>query len=224
MMKCDVIIPARGGSKGIPNKNLQKMGGGTLIERAINTAKASKYTDMVYVSTNDKDIFDLAYERGADPIWRPENLSLDTSKSEEALYHTITRTSDYGAQYICFMQCTSPFTKPEDIDRGMEIMEATGADCLFTAVSFHSFIWKYDEQDHSQLRGINHHHSVRLRRQDRQKEYLETGNFYIFKKNGFLKHRHRFFGKIEILEIPKSRAMEIDTEEDLIIANASEAL
>ena len=115
------------------------------------------------------------------------------------------------------MQCTSPLVQSEDIERGIQQFTDNGLDSLFSASRFHGFVWKVD--DGGKLKGVNHSHSARVRRQDRQDEFYENGAFYILNVEKFLRAGHRFFGKIGVLEMPVSRCIEVDTQEDLEIAS-----
>lgn len=112
------IIPARGGSKGIPYKNIKLVGGKPLIAWNIIAAKKSKFIDDVYVSTDDEKISSIALSYGAKIINRPAELARDESSSESALLHAIGQINSEGVfpNEIVFLQCTSPLTTCEDID------------------------------------------------------------------------------------------------------------
>lgn len=215
---CDAIIPARGGSKGVPRKNLRTVGGVPLVVRAIRAAQGCTQVRGVYVSTDDEEITAMAERNGASIIRRPDALSGDTASSESAILHAL----EAGAgsipppDVICFMQCTSPFTQASDIQGALETLAREKSDSLFTATRVHHFLWKRDPES---MAGINHVHNERKRRQDRQAEFMENGAFYIFKREGFLAAKHRFFGKISVHEMPPNRSIEIDTEDDLIMSN-----
>ena len=113
-----VIIPARGGSKGLPNKNMYPINGKPLIEWTLEQAKISKYLDKIIVSTDDNNIMDLAKRKGAKIIERPMNLSGDNASSESALIHSIdilNRKFNSQPDIIVFLQATSPLRKKNDI-------------------------------------------------------------------------------------------------------------
>lgn len=214
------IIPARGGSKGIPRKNLQPVGGTPLIGRAVQAARGSQRVHTVFVSTDDAEIAAVARQYGAEVIWRPAELATDAASSESALLHALDYLRNQKGtrvDLLVFIQCTSPFVEPEDIDAMIAKVEAEEGDCIFTVTRFHGFLWKADEQLGAV--GINHDRAVRLRRQEREPEFLETGAVYIMRADGFLQHKHRFFGKVLMYEIPAERSLEIDEPSDLLLAN-----
>lgn len=212
------VIPARGGSKGVPGKNLVEVGGRSLLERSIATAQAAGI-GVVAVSTDDAAIAAEARRCGALVVERPDELSGDTASSESALLHAIEQlTADgLGSEILVFMQCTSPFVDAESLRRAVRRV-AGGSDCVFAARRSHGFLWT--TSDDGSAIGINHDASVRLRRQDLPPEWIETGSFYVMRTSGFVSTGHRFFGRIDIEEVPDSDAVEIDTPADLALARA----
>src|SRR6185312_10262279 len=122
---CCAVIPARGGSKGIPGKNLKRIAGQPLIALSIQAAKRAKRVQRVIVSTDDPAIAEVAREHGAEVMVRPAELSTDAASSESALLHVLEqleRTENYKPQLLVFLQCTSPLTEPEDIDGSVELL------------------------------------------------------------------------------------------------------
>ena len=119
---CVAIIPARGGSKGIPGKNLRRVGGRTLVARAVQAASAARSVDAVYVSTDDDSIAAEASAAGSGVIRRPDLLATDESSSEAALLHAVDHLAATGIEpdVLVFVQCTSPFTSTADIDATAE--------------------------------------------------------------------------------------------------------
>ena len=212
------IIPARGGSKGVPRKNVRPVAGKPLLAWNIEAAVNAHTVDAVYVSTDDDEIAAVAEQYGAKVVRRPPEISGDTASSESALLHVIETLSKQGVdpEEIVFMQCTSPLTASEDIDACVEKLESSGADSAFTAKEFFYFIWKVLPD--GSCDGINHDKRFRPRRQDREPQYEENGAVYVMKTAGFLKAKHRFFGKTVMSLMPESRCFEIDTEFDLEVA------
>ena len=208
------IIPARGGSRGIPDKNLRQVGGRSLLARTIHTALRSRYITEVAVTTDSRRIAEEARAAGACIIERPPSLASDTASSEAALIHAAEQYQHI--EVLVFLQCTSPFLTVAELDRTVAAVVEDGADVAFTAVASHGFLWQ--RQDDGSVSGINHDPSVRLRRQDRPIELLETGAAYVMKTTGFLDAQHRFFGRTVAVEVDPRRAMEIDTPDDLEIA------
>ena len=212
------IIPARGGSKGVPRKNVRPVAGKPLIAWNIEAARNARMVDEVYVSTDDGEIAAISERYGAKVVRRPAEISGDTASSESALLHVIDTLAAQGVnpEEIVFMQCTSPLTASEDIDACVEKLEASGADSAFTAKEFFYFIWKVLPD--GSCDGINHDKRFRPRRQDREPQYEENGAVYVMRTDGFLKAKHRFFGKTVMSLMPESRCFEIDTEFDLEVA------
>ena len=118
------MIPARGGSKGVPGKNLIRVGGVSLVARAVRACRAAQTIDAVYVSTDDADIAKAAAEAGAGVISRPAELAGDTASSESALEHALGYLDwvDVATDIVVFVQCTSPFIDPATLDRGVRIV------------------------------------------------------------------------------------------------------
>ncbi|MEO6532760.1 MAG: acylneuraminate cytidylyltransferase [Pseudolysinimonas sp.] len=222
------VIPARGGSKGVPRKNLRRVGGIPLIARAISSARAADRIDRVVVSTDDEQIAAVAREWGAEVVVRPDGLSGDAASSESALEHALGELGRLGVDVgiLVFLQATSPFIDPTDLDAAVERVRAGESDSVFSAVESWGFLWRTarpqstDATAGAGATGINHDHRHRPRRQEREPEFLETGAFYVMDAVGFLSARHRFFGRIGVALVPESHAIEIDTEEQLALASA----
>ena len=221
-MKSVAIILARGGSKGIPNKNIQSVGGIPLVVRTINAALKSKQINKIIVSTDDNRIADVAIDNGVEVVKRPSKISGDTASSELALLDTlmqIKNRDNYVPEIIVFLQCTSPFTVLDDIDGTINSLVSNDADCALAVTKFDHFLWKYDKNKDS-LIGVNHDEKkLRKRRQELSTQYLETGSVYVMKTKEFIKYKKRFFGRIAYHVIPKHRVFEIDEPVDLITSN-----
>jgi N-acylneuraminate cytidylyltransferase len=220
-MSVYVIVPARGGSKGIPGKNLRLVGGVPLVARTIAAALAASTVDRVFVSTDSHAIAEAAVAAGAELIDRPEVLSGDEASSESALLHALEalRAHDEAdPDVVVMMQCTSPFTTPADVDATVSLVISGQADCAFTAARSHAFLWRVDTD--GQAVAVNHDAAVRPRRQDREPEYVETGAVYAMRADGFRTSGHRFFGRIGVSEVPAERSGEIDVPADLVLAGS----
>ncbi len=213
------IIPARGGSKGIPRKNIQTLAGKPLLAYTIEAALEASTVDRVVVSTDDPEIADVVERYGAEVVWRPAEISGDTASSESALLHTLEylqETEGYAPDVLVFLQCTSPLTQAEDIDGTVHALLDQDADSALAVTPFHYFLWQRDAQGDAV--GINHDKRVRLRRQDQEPQYLETGAVYVMRVEGFKEARHRFFGKTALYVMPPERCWEIDAPVDLKVA------
>lgn len=215
-MKILAVLPARGGSKGVPDKNLRRVGGRSLLARTVEAGKASRFDPTVAVSSDAARIAVEAKRAGADVVTRPRALATDEASSEDALLHALEQYP--ATDVLIFLQCTSPFLTIEELDRTIAAVVEGGADVAFTAVASHGFLW--ERHADGTVAGINHDARERLRRQDRPVELLETGAAYVMRAEGFRQARHRFFGRTVAVEVDPRRAMEIDTPEDLEIARA----
>ncbi len=203
-MNIKTVILARGGSKGIPRKNIIDINGKPLIQYTIEAAKASKAKD-VYVSTDCAGIMLEAIKYKANVIMRPDNISGDKSKSEDALLHFANTVS---FDMLVFIQPTSPLILPEDIDKGLEMMDKY--DSVFSAYKEH-WIPRWT------LEGKPDGWSTESRpmRQDRKERWVENGAVYITTRKQLEKYRLRYSGNIGILEMPAHRSFQIDTTDDL---------
>ncbi len=220
-MEVVCIIPARGGSKSIPKKNIYLLKNKPLISYVIQQALNSTYKPRVFVSTDSIEIAEVASAFGAEIIMQPDDISQDQSPSEHSLLFALEHlrvNEKYIPEITAFLQCTSPLTEAEDIDGTVEALIQNQADTALTVTPFHYFLW--ESQGNGEAIGINHDKSIRLRRQDRSCQYLETGAVYVMRTEGFIKHKHRFFGKTVFHVMPRERVFEIDEPCDFQIAEA----
>ncbi|MFF2053077.1 cytidylyltransferase domain-containing protein [Leifsonia sp. NPDC058194] len=214
------VIPARAGSKGIPGKNLTPVAGRSLVARAVHAAVAAELVDAVYVSTDGAAIAAAAVQAGAETIERPAALSGDEASSEAALLHALDTLAERGVrpEVLLFMQATSPFVDPADLDAAVSRVLSGGADVVFAATASHAFLWRVAPD--GTAAAVNHDATVRPRRQDRAAEYRETGAFYALRADGFRAAGHRFYGRIELAEVDPRGAIDIDDPADLVAAEA----
>ncbi len=213
------VIPARGGSKGLPRKNVTPVGGVPLVVRAVRSCLQATLIAQVVVSTDDAEIATLAEEAGATIVWRPPTLSGDGASSESAVRHTLDTLVSDGRplpDVTLLIQCTSPFIAPSDLDQMVEMIDQARFDCCLTVAESHRFLWHQDPD--GQGLGVNHDPGVRLPRQDLKPEFVETGSAYAFRTDGFLESGHRFFGRIGLVSVDRLTSVEIDDIDDLRIA------
>jgi YrbI family 3-deoxy-D-manno-octulosonate 8-phosphate phosphatase len=221
-MRSLAVIPARGGSKGVPRKNLRLLGGKPLIAHTIEQARAASAVDQVVVSTDDDEIADVARRFGAAVIRRPADISGDTASSEAALLHALEvwrREGNPDPDLLVFLQCTSPLTRAADIDGTIRVLVEQNAACSLAVAPFYHFLWRF--ADDRTAVAINHAAEHRPRRQDADSQFVETGAVYVMRREGFEAARHRFFGKIALYVMPEERHLEIDTPRDLELAEAA---
>ncbi|MEV5309852.1 N-acylneuraminate cytidylyltransferase [Streptomyces sp. NPDC052610] len=218
------VIPARGGSKGVPAKNLAPVGGVPLVARAVRECRATRLVTDVVVSTDDQAIAEAARAAGAEVVLRPAAIAGDTATSEAAVLHAMdTHEALHGSpvDVVLLVQCTSPFLVREDVDGVAAAVAENGADTAVTVAPFHGFVWRdAPDGDGEGAFGVNHDKSFRPRRQDRPQDLLETGAAYAMDAPGFREHRHRFFGRTELVRTDPARVLEIDDPHDLARARA----
>ena len=218
-MSIVAIIPARGGSKGLPGKNIRTLANKPLIAHSIIDAKEARLVDKVYVSTDDRQIAQISKNYGAEIIIRPEQLANDIASSESALVHAIEQieSTDIAIDLIVFLQCTSPIRTSENIDEAIAKVRAENADSLLSVSPNHRFIW---QENNGVAQSINYDYRRRLRRQDMQPQYVENGSIYIFKPWVLKELNNRLGGKISLLEMSEAASWEIDSLLDFEIAES----
>ena len=202
------IILARGGSKGIPDKNIIDLNGRPLIYYSINAAQNAEISE-VWVSTDSKKIAMVAKQYGAKILDRPKNLATDISSSEDALNH-FSQNIDFDI--MVFIQPTSPLLYSADIVKGLDLIKQGNYDSIFSVYKEH-WIPRWDLN----IKPINWSTTNRPRRQDVDEKYVENGAFYITTKEQFLNSGIRYGGRIGVVEMPMQRSFQVDTYKDLDI-------
>lgn len=212
MKKVVAFIPARGGSKEVPNKNIKFLAGKPLIAWSIEQALASELVDEVYVSTDSEEIASISRAYGAKtPFMRPLSLSGDTASTESAMKHFCEYLKAVGASYshILLLQATSPIRARGRLDEAIKFFWGANADSLLSVAASHRFFWTKSPD----VRAL-YDFEQRPRRQDvleEDRRYMETGSFYLCGIDGFLESNNRLFGKIELYETPEGESLEIDS-------------
>lgn len=213
------VILARGGSKGVPGKNLRPVGGVSLIGRAVRAGCQAPSVTDTYVSTDDAAIAAEAALHGAGIIDRPAELAGDTATSESGWLHAlqVIRQTHPRVARMVFLQCTSPFTTGADIEACIAAMDARGADCALSVIEDHSFLWGYDEAGFG--RGINHDETQqRQRRQDLPPSFRESGAIYVVDAEAFERTGQRFCGTVAVCPVDHP-PLEIDTLQDFALCS-----
>ncbi|MYT23931.1 NTP transferase domain-containing protein [Streptomyces sp. SID7760] len=211
------VIPARGGSKGVPGKNLAEVAGVPLVVRAVRACRGAATVTDVVVSTDAEPIAEAARAAGAAVIPRPAALSGDTASSEAAVLHALDAFEELHSltvDVVLLVQCTSPFLTSGDVESVAAAVATGAADSALTVAPFHGFLWR-ETADGTGGTGVNHDKSVRPRRQDRPRDLLETGAAYAMDAAGFRGARHRFFGRTLPVPTDPARVLEIDDPHDL---------
>ena len=212
-MKILVVIPARGGSRGIPHKNIRIIGGRPLISYSILCALHSKYKPTVVVSSENDKIISVAQKFGAIAIERPVELSSDEVTLDPVINDAVEQCESKFGQFdvVVTMQPTSPTLKTATLDAALDYFCSNSLDTLISGVNDPRLSWKESPN------GIEPIYQERKNRQYLPNEYKETGAFVITKRC-FIKTASRFGKKIAIFEIPKSEAIDIDDASDWYIA------
>lgn len=210
------VIPARGGSKAIPKKNIIPLLGDPLIQYSIRQSVSSDVIDKTYVSTDDTQIKSVSQAAGADVIDRPDELARDTSSTEDALLHAV-ENMDENPDIVVLLQCTSPLRRENDISDTVQLVKTGEYDSALSCSEDHSFYWEIEPES---AVPVNYDPVERKRRQDISPRYQENGSIYVVTEE-ILRERHcRLGGKIGIHEMPKEMSFEIDTPEDYRIVEA----
>ncbi|MGN6609555.1 MAG: cytidylyltransferase domain-containing protein [Jatrophihabitans sp.] len=221
------IIPARGGSVGVPRKNLRRVGAAALVERAVRASVAASTVRLTVVSTDDDEIATVAEAAGAAIVRRPAELSTSVASSESAVLHAldVLRERDEGDitddTVVVLMQCTSPFIDAARLDDAVTLVATGECEVAISVEPTHRFLWR--QAPDGTLAGVNHaSHAgqLRERRQDRAPEVAETGAFYALRVGGLVASGSRFHGRIRGVEVAPWTGLEIDDVMDLEIARA----
>lgn len=216
MTKVIAIIPARGGSKGVPRKNIRLFAGKPLIVWSIEQARACRGIDKVVVSTDSEEIADVARAAGAEvPVLRPPELATDTAATEPALLHMLEFLAKAGCRpaTTVLLQPTSPFRRPRTLDAALAEFRSSGADSLVGVVETHAFFWR-DDKGRSVA---DYDWQNRPRRQDimpAAKKYRETGSLYVTKTKLLRESGNRLGGRIVLFKMTEEEGWEIDTLTD----------
>lgn len=218
------IIPARGGSKGIKDKNLQLCGTKTLLEWAILAAKSSELIDDIFCSTDSEDIAKEAMRLGVASLpKRPQNLASDTAKVLDVIKYTVDfleTTKETLFDNIVLIQPSSPFVTKDHIDGSLRKLTTEKLDTVISAVKVEanhpSYMFSFED---NKIIWFEEGHSSR--RQDLKSFYLRVGNFYTFKRSNLMNDDPSIYGeKVGFVEVENLTSITIDTPFDLNIARS----
>lgn len=204
------IILARGGSKGIPGKNLKYLNGKPLLYWSIRQCLNCDQISSVWVSSDSSKILEFAKKSGANTILRPDNISRDNSSSESGWLHAINffDKKNIYLDTIVALQATSPLRESKDIKKALNYFYSKKIDSLFSGSKNNEIFFNWT----GQISKIKPNYNIRkrTRRQNLKNIILENGSFYIFDKNKFKKNKNRLFGKIGIFLMNKIKSFQID--------------
>lgn len=217
-MNIIAIILARGGSKGIPNKNIIDFCGKPLIAWTIEHCFKGGIKD-VYVSSDSKEIIEISKKYKSKTILRPKELSEDESSSESAwlhAYHLLKHNKKID--WIFAPQVTSPLRQISDVKNALKLASSDRYDSIFSCSTVEDlFFWKASKNT---FKSVNYDWRNRKRRQDIDKQYIENGSFYLFKPIILENNKNRFGEKIGIVEMDFWKMFEIDSIGDLKMCSA----
>ena len=220
-MRSLAVIPARGGSKGLPGKNLRNIAGKPLIAWSILRAIEAGRVDRVLVSTDDEAIAQTAREFGAEvPFLRPAELATDAAPTEPTLTHALDWYAANGEEFdlITLLQPTSPLRLPGSIDAAIARLETEGADSILGGCENHHFFWRAGQPAEALYDFRN-----RPRRQDiapQDRWFRENGSIYVSRVDAFRSSGNRLSGKIALFEMAEEESWEIDSEADFAVVES----
>lgn len=220
-MKYLAVIPARGGSKGLPGKNIRRVAGKPLIAWSIEHALSSGRIECVHVSTDSQTIADAALEHGADvPYMRPPELSQDSTATEPVMLYALDWYQRAGREFdaIVLLQPTSPLRLPGTLAAALQAFEESGAESLLGVCENHHFFWRNPVAPTALYDYRN-----RPRRQDIQLEdrlYRENGSIYVTRTASFRQHGNRLCAPIHMHLMREEEGWEIDSIADCVVVEA----
>jgi N-acylneuraminate cytidylyltransferase/CMP-N,N'-diacetyllegionaminic acid synthase len=220
------IIPARGGSKGLPRKNIKSLCGKPLIAWSIEAGLNSKYVDEVMVTTDNKEIADISKQYGANvPFLRPKELASDTATTFDAIKHTIDfykKKLNKEFDYIVLLEPTSPLREKDDVDKSIELLLKSNADSIVgickTEDQNPAFLVKKDKSGF--INGYENKDMKPIRRQDIKDVYFFEGTIYVSQTDVLLEKKTFYHDKTIGYEVEKWKSLEIDDIYDFIMVEA----
>lgn len=214
-MRIIAVIPARGGSKGVPRKNLQMVQGAPLVARKIQQAIMSKCTE-VWVTTEDPEIIEISNQYGAKTIKRPAHLATDEASTKDTLLHALEYVTCADQDLIVLLQATSPFLEISTINLCIEkLVKNSQFNSVMTIKVGHPFMW--ETLDGHSWNPSGHSRSSRLRRQELNLSGWETGGCYAMKAHSFLSQKNLYPEPTTVVSVNALESIDIDTTQDLEI-------
>ena len=217
------IIPARGGSKRIPRKNIKAFHGKPMIAYSIEAAIASGCFDKVIVSTDDTEIAAVAEAHGAHvPFLRPADISDDYATTMDVMAHAIhwCQNEGWDIDAVCCLYATAPFVLPRDLQHGYALLQGEGVQFAFSATSFPFPIQRAIKLDSDGSVSMFAPENEQVRSQDLEEAYHDAGQFYWGKTRAFLEKYSIFSPHSKAVLLPRNRVQDIDTPEDWELAES----
>lgn len=219
-MKILALIPARGGSKGIPGKNIKLLGGKPLIAHAANSASQSSSISRLIISTDSEEIAQVASIHGIEvPFIRPQELALDTTPSIDVMIHALNHFKNLGEEFdaICLLQATSPFKPKNFVNECIQTFIDSGADSFISVLRVpHEYNphWTFEKNELGELRIATGEKELIPRRQELPPAFFRDGCVYITKTNYLLQEKKIVGGKIAFKESNPDYYCNLDTLAD----------
>ena len=217
------VIPARGGSKGVPKKNIKDLKGKPLISYSIEEARRSKLMDRCIVSTDSEEIAKVSKEAGGDvPFIRPNEFATDMALSVDVIKHALNFLKEQGEEYdiVVLLQPTTPFRTAEDIDKAIEKIIKTDCDSVVSMVdvgaNHPARMYTLEEAD--QLESVMEEGITMRPRQELPPIYIRSGDVYASKVNSVFSKNSMMGKDCRAIVIPEKRAVNIDTLLDFKMA------
>lgn len=210
------IIPARGGSKRIPRKNIKLFCGKPMIAWSIEQAKASKCFDNIIVSTDDYEIADIACQYGAEiPFMRPDELSNDYATTGQVMSHAVTWLQRESIiQSACCIYATAPFLSAEDIRNGYQRLKETQSDYVFSVTTYAFPIQRALKKNVDDGVSMFQPETFQMRSQDLEEAFHDAGQFYWGRPEAWKEGKPIFNSHSTAIVLPRHRVQDIDTQED----------
>jgi len=218
------VIAARGGSKGLPGKNVADLAGKPMVAWSVAAARGSRYLDRVILSSDDADIMAAAREAGCEiPFVRPQHLSGDDARIEDALIHALDSVAG-SFDYLVLLQATSPFRQAEDIDAAIACCAQTGAPACVTVVAAgKSPYWMFQLGEDKRLSPVLSG-ETRKHRQQLPRAYAANGAVYVAEVSWFREHMTFYAPETVGQVMPPERSIDVDTPLDMKLARALYAI
>ena len=222
-MTATAIIPARGGSKRIPRKNIRQFHGRPMIAWTIDTAINSGLFSNVIVSTDDAEIAAIAQEHGAQvPFLRPADFSNDYATTKDVMRHAVTwlAKNQIESDFVCCLYATAPFLQAEDVVKGLRALQESTADYAYAVTEFDYSPHRALIKNQNGQVSLEKPELAAVRSQDLPSLVHDAGQFYWAKTETWLTQREILSSAGIGIEIPRSQAQDIDNEEDWKLAEA----
>ena len=218
---CIAVIPARGGSKRIPRKNVKEIGGKPAIAYPIELARNSQLFDRVIVSTDDSEIAEVAIKYGAEvPFIRSTKLSDDYSTTMDVIADSVQQLNLEDSEFLCCIYPVTPLLRIERLQEALKLLKSNSWDYVFSASEYTTPIERSFRKENSGLINFNFPSFVSTRTQDIEKSFYDSGQFYFGKVEAWRMKRQVLSGNSTFLELDKNEVFDIDEISDWELISA----